>query len=339
MENKKTNVVSIQFSKEVEIPLFVDKVMSGNRYASYGDGNDIPSFLYGLYENSAILQSLINGTADYVFGTEFKVDKMNKCDVRKIILDYLIFGGFCIQVYYSKGQISKLEWRDFIKCRKDIDETKVFYSNQWGRYKSKAIEFPIWDPSVTEGTAIYYYKGNKTRGIYPIPIWNGALKSVIISTEISNFHFHNILNGFNSNVIVNFNNGKPDSETQTIIEEQFKDTFCGTNNAGRFMMSFNDDTEHAVTVERIPSDDFDQKYQSLSEFVRADIFTAFRATPNLFGLPTETTGFSAQEYTEAFKLYNKTVVEPIQNEFQDVFNEMGISTLVTPFQINFDSNV
>lgn len=330
-------IKSVKLEKEFDVPSFIEKVMSGNTYTSYGDNNDTPKLLYGLYSNSSILQSIINGTTDYVIGEKFIIDKMNSKDVKKIVLDYLIFGGFCVQIYYKKGVITKVEWRDFIKCRKNQEETEVYYSNQWGKYKSKSIVFPMWTPEFNDGTCMFYYKGSITRGIYPVPIWNGALKSVVISTEISNFHFNNILNGFNSNFIINMNNGTPDKETQDIIEQQIRDTFCGSDNAGKFMISWSDDAEHAPTVERIASDDYDTKYQSLAEFVRNDIFTAFRATPNLFGLPTETTGFSSQEYQDSFALYNKTVVQPIVKEITELFNEMGLAVVNEPFKISFDT--
>lgn len=321
----------LTFSNDIKVPEFVEKVARGAAYTSYGDDNSLPTFLYGLYSNSSILQSIINGTADYVYGESFTVEHLNADDLKKAIIDYLIFGGFALQVFYYKGKVYKVEWLDFMRCRKDQDETKVYYSNKWGKYSSKAVVFDMWTPEQTEGTSVFYFKGHKTRGLYPVPIWQGALKSVVISTEISNFHFHNLLNGFNSNFILNFNNGTPDQETQDAIEEQIRDTFCGTDNAGRFMVTWNDDQEHAVTVERIQSDDFDTKYQSLAEFVRQDIFTAFRATPALFGLPNENNGFTQQEFLEAFALYNKTVVLPIQQDFVRTFESLGLKTSVEPF--------
>ena len=87
-------------------------------------------------------------------------------------------------------------------------------------------------------------------------------------------------------------------------------------------------------------DDFADRYEALHKRSREQIFTAFRATPNLFGLMTETTGFNEQEFAEAFKLYNRTVVKPIQKVIVDAFDKIfGVdgSITITPFNLENDS--
>lgn len=320
-----------------EIPVLNELTRTGYDYISYGSDNKFPDYLYELYLNSSILQSIINGTGDYVIGDGIITDDKFKAAIKKAVIDYLIFGGFALQLYFKNGIVEKIDWLDFRNCRTNEDETKIFYSNKWGQYGKKCLEYKKYDGTQKSGTCIYYYKGIKTRGVYPIPMYVGALKSVKISTEISNFHYNNILSGFNSNFIINMNNGIPDEETQGKIEKMITDKFCGTDNAGKFMLSFNDNKESAVSVERIQDDDFDEKYQSLAKFVREDIFIAFRATPNLFGLMNETTGFNSQEFAESFKLYNKTVVSPIQEEFKTCFAEFGVNIDFEEFKL-FNEN-
>lgn len=320
-----------------EIPVLNELARTGYDYISYGSDNKFPDYLYELYLNSSILQSIINGTGDYVIGDGIVGDNRFKPAIKKAIIDYLIFGGFSLQLYLKNGIVEKIDWLDFRNCRTNEDETIIYYSNKWGQYGKKCLEYKKYAGTQKTGTCIYYYKGIKTRGVYPIPIYVGALKSVKISTEISNFHYNNILNGFNSNFIINMNNGIPDEETQGKIEKMITDKFCGTDNAGKFMLSFNDNKESAVSVERIQDEEFDEKYQSLAKFVREDIFIAFRATPNLFGLMNETTGFNSQEFTESFKLYNKTVVAPIQDEFKDCFAEFGVNIDFKEFKL-FNEN-
>lgn len=317
-------------------------VRSGYDYVSWGKDNKYPQDLYNLYENSAILQSVINGTADYVFGggviSAFDIvnDKNETLEdvVKKCVFDLLIFGGFAVQLMYKGGHVEAVYWLDFQKCRRSEDEKKVYYCDEWGKYNRKCLEYKSWTPDTDKGTCIYYYKGHKTRGIYPVPMYVGALKSVKISTEISNFHLNNITKGFASNAIVSFNNGEPDDDTKARIEKAFKEKFCGTDNAGSFMLLFNESKENACEIARIQDDKFDLKYDALSKSVKEDIFIAFRATPTLFGLPNENNGFSKQEYLESFELYNQTVVVPLQKDMERAFKSIGFVIKFRTFQLD-----
>lgn len=317
-------------------------VRSGYDYVSWGKDNRYPQDLYGLYENSAILQSVINGTADYVFGggviSAFDVvnDKNETLEdvVKKCVFDLLIFGGFAVQLMYKGGHAEAVYWLDFQKVRKSEDENKVYYCDEWGKYNKKCLEYKAWTPDTDKGTCIFYYKGHKTRGIYPVPMYVGALKSVKTSTEISNFHLNNITKGFASNAIVSFNNGEPDEDTKGRIETAFKEKFCGTDNAGSFMLLFNESKENACEIAKIQDDNFDKKYDTLSKAVKEDIFIAFRATPTLFGMPNENNGFSKQEYLESFELYNKTVVVPLQHDVERAFKSIGFVIKFKTFQLD-----
>ena len=328
--------------EKTEMPDGKETVRSGYDYVSWGKDNRFPNDLYDMYQNSAILQSVINGTADYVFGSgvisAFDVvnDKYETLEdvVKRCVFDLLIFGGFAIQLMYKGGKVEAMYWLDFQKCRKSEDEKKVYYSDDWGKYAKKALEYNAWTPDTDKGTCIFYYKGHKTRGIYPVPMYIGALKSVKISTEISNFHLNNITKGFASNAVISFNNGEPDEDTKARIEKDVKEKFCGTDNAGSFLLLFNDSKDNACEIAKIQDDKFDLKYDALAKSVKEDIFIAFRATPTLFGLPNENNGFSKQEYLESFELYNKTVVVPLQKDVERAFKSFGFVIKFKTFKLD-----
>lgn len=324
------------------MPECKEVVRSGFDYVSWGANNRFPNELYDMYLNSAILQSVINGTADYVLGggviSAFDVinDKFETLEdiVKKCVFDYLIFGGFSVQLMYKGGRVEAMYWLDFQKVRVNEDESKAYYCNDWGKYNKKCLEYNTWRPGTDKGTCILYFNGHKTRGVYPLPMYIGALKSVKISTEISNFHLNNISKGFASNAIISFNNGEPDEDTKARIETAFKAKFCGTDNAGSFMLLFNESKDNAAEVTKIQDDNFDKKYDTLAKSVKEDIFIAFRATPTLFGLPNENNGFSKQEYLESFELYNKTVVSPIQKDIERVFKGIGLVIKFKTFSLD-----
>lgn len=332
---------------EIENPVLPDSkevVRSGFDYVSWGKDNRFPQDVYDMYTNSAILQSIVNGIVDYVLGGGVisAWDKVNDNYeylgdvIKKCVYDYVIFGGFAFQIMYKNRLPEAIYWTDFMKCRKSEDEKKIYYSDDWGKFAKKCLEYDAWTPGKDKGTCIFYYKGTKTRGKYPVPMYVGAMKSVKISTEISNFHLNNIMKGFASNAIISFNNGECDEDTKGKIEKAFKEKFCGTNNAGSFMLLFNESKDNAAEIVKIADDNFDKKYETLAKSVKEDIFIAFRATPELFGISTEGNGFSKEEYLQAFQLFNKTVIMPIQKDFERQFKRVGINFDFKEFSLDDD---
>lgn len=344
---------SINDSHVRVVPTFEEKSNTSKPYLYYGANNKFPQYLWELYLKSALLQSIINGTADYVMGDDIIYsewdnvqklkDSANKDGdtlddiVKKITIDYLIFGGFSIQVIFNKlGQISELYWLDFQNVRVNKDGNKIYYSDDWVKKSNDYLTYDIFDTNKRKGTSVYYFKGHISRGIYPIPRYNGALSAIETSAEISKFHLNSILNNFSGNFIINFNNGQPSVDVQEEIERKVKEKFSGADNAGKFILSFNDSKDNGVTVERIADDNFDKKYESLRTDTYKEIFVSFRAIPQLFGYSLEGTGFNKQEFQEAFLLYNQTTVIPIQKDIIRIFNKIfGVDNSMSfkPFKI------
>lgn len=355
-QNKK-ELTSMNFSvfdgQAKVIPTFIEKENTGKPYLNYGVDNRFPNYLWDLYLRSAILQSIVNGTADYVGGNGIVYsdnpniqrlkDEANKDGetlddiIMKLTVDYLIFGGFAFQVIYNKmEEINEIYWLDFRNCRRDKDGEKVYYSDDWVKHANDYLTYNVFNPNKKKGTSVFYFSGHITRGIYPIPRYNGALSALETSTEISKFHLNSILNNFSGNFIINFNNGQPSQDVQDEIERKVKNKFAGADNAGKFLIAFNDSKDNGVSVERIQDDNFDKKYESLRTDTYKEIFVAFRAIPQLFGYSLEGTAFNKQEFQEAFELYNKTTVQPIQKDLKRTFNKVfGVSNSmdIIPFKL------
>jgi len=336
------------------IPTFIEKENSGKPYLNYGNDNKFPNYLWDLYLRSAVLQSIINGIADYTGGNsityadnavvqrlakEANKDGETLDDViKKIVIDYLIFGGFALQIIPNKlGEVNEIYWLDFRNCRRNKEGDKIYYSDDWVKHANDYIVYDTFVPNEKlKDSSVFYFKGHISRGVYPIPKYNGALSAIETSTEISKFHLNSILNNFSGNFIINFNNGQPDEETQGEIERKIKDKFSGADNAGKFLIAFNDSKENGVSVERIQDDNFDKKYEALRVSTFKEIFIAFRAIPQLFGFSLEGTGFNKQEFQEAYDLFNKTTVQPIQQDLQRTFDKIfGVedSLTIIPFSL------
>lgn len=334
----------------------VEKEINGKDFISWGDVNQYPNYLFSLYSDCATLQSIINGTSDFICGNDiicnipnFATTINKKGDtiaelIQHIAVDYLIFGGFAIQVIKDiNNNPTELYYIDFSKLRTDKKNEVIFYSEDWDKSfgRVKYITYPKFNPADKNPTSIIYYKGNKTRSTYPTPLYNASIIACELEKKINRYHINEISNNFQTSKIINFNSGVPDDDLKAEIERNINEKFSGEENAGRVLISFNESKENETTVTDITQDSFADRYNALSKRMREQIFTAFRATPNLFGLMTETTGFNAQEFAESFKLYNRTTVRPIQKVIVETFNKLfGVdnSISIVPFSLDDDNN-
>lgn len=329
------------------IPSIFESVSVGKKYVNYGADNKFPDDVWNIYLGSAILQACVNGTSDYVtggggfygdvLGKDIMVNEDETIDevVKKIVFDYVLFGGFALQCIKDKlnGHL-RLYWVDTRRIRISEDGKYAFYSDKWNKYGCKTIKYEIYDKNKDQDNFIFYFKGHISRDVYPIPRFIGALESAATDADISRYHRNGIRNNFNSSVMISFNNGAPSDEMKEQIEKMIEKKFTGAENSNRIMVSFNDDKEHETTITRLDSGNEDDKYQSLSKSVMSKIFISFRATPALFGLNPENNGFSKQEFSESFELYNETVILPIQSDIEKCLKKIGFEYKFIPFNLN-----
>ena len=198
----------------------------------------------------------------------------------------------------------------------------MYYSKEWEKSSPKYLTYNRFDGTQKSGSAVFYFKGHKTRGVYPIPRYSGALNALETSTEIARYHLNAIHNNFNGNLIINFNNGEPTDDVKKDIERKIKNKFSGAENGGKFLVSFNDSKENGVEVVRLQDDNTDKKYDQLRKDTYKEIFIAFRCQPQLFGFVIEGSLFNKEEYKQAYDLYYKTVVVPIQNDMIRCLNKI-----------------
>lgn len=361
---KKTNQIpteapsKIKFSAvgldQVEIPVLVEKKTAGKDYILYGANNLFPQYLYSLYTRSALMQSIIGSTVDYIMGDAILTNPIiaaqeywNDNDdtlrdvIKNICNDLCIFGGFAVEVLRDyTGKIVKLNPLDYCNVRTNEDRTIIYYNKDWRTKPRDFVEVEVFDPNKKQAQSIFYYRGHQLRGVYPYPSYLGAIPALETSCRISNFHLNNIKNGFFGSYVFNFNNGQPDPETQGIIERGIKNKFSGDDNAGAIMTIFNESKDNALTVEKLDAENLDERFDQLRQDTYKEIFTAFRISPQLIGYSLEGTAFNSQEFQNSFALYNKTVVSPLQKDLTRCFDKIfGIDNAITiePFKINFDN--
>lgn len=331
-KTKEQSFFSIIENKTKVIPVLKETKLIGKKYVGYGEDNKYPEYLFSLYQNSTVLQSIINGIIDYAIGQgvvgNFLTEEVNRDGetwddiMRNIYLDFMVTNGFALNILRdAEDRISEIYWLNVSDVRLSEDGKTGYYAENISGWGSKPQELPIFDPAKNQKSSIFYYKGN-SRGLYPVPRWSGAIKAVETSCEISNYHLKSILNNFSPSALISFNNGKPTEAEKEALEKKINKKFVGSDNVNRFILSFSNSGENATTVQTLDSDHADEKFHTLKESIMEEIFIAFRATPALFGMNPENTGFSKTEFIESFQLFNKTVIEPLQKTFIKAFDKI-----------------
>lgn len=334
------------------------KVGATDRYR-WGDRDLYPGYLAELADTVTTLGTVIEGCTDYTAGDDVLVDGerdrvVNKSGqtalelVKELARNAWTYGGFAIEVVRNKvGGVAELYAIDLKDLRTNKDNTVFWYSEKWGTSRPDAEQMPAFMPSVKEKWAsltdeqrnelvssVLYVKVRPGK-VYPRSPFAAAVKACEIERCIDDFHLNNLENGFVASAIVNMNNGVPEDAEKEEIERGINEKFGGHFNAGRIMVSFNPDKENAATIEVPKVEDFGARYDALAKRSRQAIFTAFRANPNLFGIPTESLGFSSEEYESAFKLFNRTQIRPMQRKILDAFTKIYGTTAFTivPFSL------
>lgn len=352
---------------ETHIVSPTEKTIPGKDFIEWGTNNLYPEFLQDLYENVATLRSVIDGCVDYIAGDDVTIIPLrpNMADgvmngkgdtiqeqVRDVAQDEEQYGGFALQVIRGKdGKPSEVYYIDMRFLRMNKECNVFYYCEDWKkRGKKSVVVYPKFDTTLDwakltdeersrHASSILFVKGNRKQ-TYPSPRYAAAIKPCETERSVDDYHLNEINNGFAGSYIVNFNNGRPTPEIMQEIEEMFIEKFAGHKNAGRIGFSWNENRASSTTIDAMQVVDFSAKYTALEKSARQKIFTAFRANPNLFGIPTESLGFSQEEYESAFRLFNRTHVRPIQRKIADaydkIYGQKGVLTIV-PFSMGEES--
>jgi len=277
----------------------------------------------------------VEGIADLIFGkgvyskneayNEILQKLIPQEETKRVAFDLKLFGNAAYQVYWNDEHTKIVKMYHIpvqtLRAEKLYDSPKIenyYYCTDWNDHRKikDKKKIPSFGTS-NEKLEILYIK-NYFPGLYyySLPDWVSAMQFSISEGEISNLHFNNITNGFLPAVMINFNNGVPAPEERETIEDLIQAKFTGTDNAGRFMLSFNDDVANKPTVDIINIDNLHEKYTYVAEYTQDRILVAHRVTsPLLFGIRTANNGFSSQseEMKTAFSIMQTMTISPFQN--------------------------
>ena len=336
--------------KIVELASYTAPKISENKrdeWVSYGDDNNYYQYLIDLYNASPTNNAAINGISQMIFGRgldatdsntkleEYAMMKSlftNDC-VRKLAYDLKLMGQCAMQVVYDKPHKRIIEVAHFpietLRVGKANEEGEIdayYYFNDWSKIKpsDKPMRFSAFGTSKDE-IEILCVKPYRAGFYYYSPVdYQGGLQYAELEEEISNYHINNIKNGLAPSMLINFNNGVPDEEEREIIESKIKQKFSGTSNAGKFILSFNDNAETQASLETVQLSDAHNQYQFLSDESMRKIMVAHRIiSPMLLGIKDNTgLGNNADELKTASILFDNTVIRPFQELLLTAFDKV-----------------
>jgi len=287
------------------------------------------------YNVSTTNAACIEGIADLIYGKglyskdKTKNELIQKLipqeETKKVAFDLKLYGNAAYTVYWNEDHTRVVKFYHVpvqtLRAEKLGSSPKIenyYYCTDWtdNRKVKDKKKIPAYGTS-EEKMEILYIK-HYTPGLYyySLPDYISALQFSMSEGEISNLHFNNIVNGFLPAVMINFNNGIPAPEERQTIEDLIQAKFTGTDNAGRFMVSFNDDPATKPTLDVIDISNLHEKYQYVAEYIQDRILVAHRITsPLLLGIRTANNGFSSQseEMKTAFSILQTMTISPFQN--------------------------
>lgn len=317
-------------------------------YLCGDDNQDYFESLIEKYLGSPTNARCINGISDMIYGrgldaTDSKerpemYAKMKLLfqprEMRRLVNDYKLLGQGALQLVYNKNKTAIVKVLHFpmetLRAEKATDgRIKAYYYHpKWSEIKRN--EKPKRIPTFGNGTKseqieLFVIKPYKSGFYYYSPTdYNGCLQYCELEEEVANYHINNIQQGLQPSLMVNFNNGIPNEETQELIERRIYDKFSGSTNAGKFILTFNESAEDQATIDPIHLPDAHAQYQFLADESREKIMLGHGiVSPILLGIK-DNTGFgnNAEELRTASILMDNIVIRPFQQALIDGLNEI-----------------
>lgn len=317
-------------------------------YLNGEGGDDYFESLIDKYLGSPTNACCINGITEMIYGrgleatdsaekpemyARMKLLLTPKC-LRKLVNDYKLLGQGAVQLIYNKDKSAITKVVHFpmetLRAEKATDGKikAYYYFHKWSEIKPS--DKPKRIPTFGNGgkgdlIELYVFKPYKPGFYYYAPVdYNGCIQYCELEEEVANYHINNIQNGLQPSLLVNFNNGVPNEETQELIERKIYDKFSGSSNAGKFILTFNESSEDQATVDPIHLPDAHAQYQFLADESREKIMLGHRiVSPILLGIK-DNTGFgnNAEELRTASIIMDNMVIRPFQQQLIEGLEEI-----------------
>lgn len=336
---------------QVELPSYKETYNTLNKWVKYGDDNLFPQKLQELLNRSALHRAIVSSKVKMICGKDlfYEKKKDSKTDTflefpngsetlkvifKKIAYDYVVYGGYAINIILSKDKksIAEIYHVDFAKVRAGFKNEKgivdtYYFSNDWANYRrneNTPKSIPAYNTNSKEPSQLLYVSGySPGMQYYPLPEYVGALSYIEIDSEISNFHLSNIKNGMSPSMLITMTNGDPTEEEKSLLKRKFEKQYTGSDNAGRLLLYFAENKDTTPVIQTISPSELDKQFIQLQETVLQNILAGHSVvSPLLVGIKTEGQIGGASELENAYQIYSKTIIEPMQEIILESINKI-----------------
>lgn len=342
MENNSTEVIN--FKKHVTpLPIEVNQNKGSDKIVLYGANNLYPNFLLSLFENSPMHNGIISDKLYYILGdgvveksTGNKYNPMvNAVDnleelVNKIVIDYIIFGYFGLEVVYNAlGDAIEFIHIPANEIRSNRSSEMFQVCDDWFANSRNVLSFDRWKKGKnTEGksTLFFYKKYNPSiQKVYPKPEYNAAIKSLETDLAIRDFHLNNIKNGFSVSSLITFYGSTLTPEMKAQFQKKLEAAYSGEDGA-KFIIDFANNGGTPANVQNISANDWDKAYELVRNCVQEDILAAHSMPAILYGQSQEgKMGGSGVEFETAYEKFKILYVKGKRNEIESGLNKVFAS--------------
>lgn len=361
-----------------QAPMF--KAINGKDFVPYGVNrqNNYPDQLIKLYTQSSLHSRILKTKVRQILGQGFIFDENDpngqatadflQCIndkqetlfqvANKIILDWMIFGGFSFLVHWDREwtKIVGIEHLDFSKVRvppvtKEGDINFYWYSPDWQTQRPKKVGIPIYNlASAIENKIAFQNALNHNNSeeleklirqngtttqmfrycphtpgnyYYPWPDYVNAVTCILSDIQSDQYAYMSLRNGMSSDCIVTLYGHNDPAEGQKEAQK-FLRQHAEARNAGRPIIRYAKDKENnGIDIQMIQNNRVDTRYTAINENSIQKILAGHGITsPLLFGIMTPGQLGGTTELQDGYEIFNKYQIVPFQLEFTGVLNNI-----------------
>ena len=342
----------IRLAAASNLPRIIEN--KNKEWVEYGNDNNYPNFLETLFNSSPTHQAIVNSKAlitagDSIIFNENKVSleqknllnqmlyfidgKMTLEELIQLIaLDAELYGAFALELIWSLdktkivsvGRISPKHIRS--GKFEDGKITEYYYSRNWSDRKEDISQIAAFNANDKENLRqlLYIPISLITNEYYGEVSYLASINWISLESQCGEYYKSLLDNNFSPSMIVKFFRKPANNEEKDMIVGGLKESFGGTKNAGKVIVSFSNDRDSAPDITPIDVANVDKQFLVLSEQIQSKILTGGRiTTPELLGIaiPGSLGGADFPSQVEAFQ---KFVIRPTQKKIEIILNKIFI---------------